>query len=149
MSRIIEKTVFNFNELSDSAKEAARNWYRDGMDYEFCWETTVEDAEQIGLEIKSLEDHRANKGAFTQSAHKVALAILANHGAMCATYGTARDYLITRHKHNADDADFLHSLLEDYRIMLNNEIEYQQSSEAVDESIDCNGYEFDEKGRIA
>lgn len=147
--RTIEKTVYTFNELSDAAKEKAREWYLQGMDYDLCWESMLEDAAQIGLKITALSDQRANKGSFTQSARAVALAILANHGSMCATHKTARDYLIARHNHNVDDADFLQALLEDYRIMLSNEIEYQQSSECVDESIIANDYEFDEEGGIA
>src|ERR1700683_3855603 len=40
--------------------------------------------------------------------------------------------------------EFLHDLLEDYRVMLNKEIEYLQSNESVDESIRANEYEFTE-----
>ena len=47
------------------------------------------------------------------------------------------------------DNDFLHDLLEDYRIMLINEYDYLTSREAIVESIDANGYEFDENGNLA
>ena len=44
MPHIIKKTVYFFNELSDDAKEKARNWYRNGaLDYEW-WDCTFEDA---------------------------------------------------------------------------------------------------------
>jgi hypothetical protein len=48
MTRTIEKTVFAFDELSDRAKESAREWYREGnLDYEW-WDCVYEDAAQCG-----------------------------------------------------------------------------------------------------
>lgn len=54
MSRTIEVTVYQFSELSDKAKEVARDWYRgqiDSSDFEF----TIEDADTcaalLGIEI--------------------------------------------------------------------------------------------------
>lgn len=45
--------------------------------------------------------------------------------------------------------DYLHSILEDYLIMLRKEYEYQTSREQVVESIQANGYEFYEDGSPA
>ena len=45
--------------------------------------------------------------------------------------------------------DFLYDLLEDYRLMLKREYEYQTSEEQVAESIRANGYLFNELGKIA
>lgn len=51
----ITKDVFKFNELSDSAKQAAIDAYRDvNVDYEW-WQFTFEDAEKI-LEIMGISD---------------------------------------------------------------------------------------------
>lgn len=36
--RTIEKTVFAFDELSDYAKENAREWYREGAEFPWCEE---------------------------------------------------------------------------------------------------------------
>lgn len=52
-----EKTVFTFNELSDSAKEKARQWYRECLagdsDFaEFVFEDAANIAELIGLDIR-------------------------------------------------------------------------------------------------
>lgn len=54
--QIIETTVFNFEELSDAAKEKAREWYRDGMNgdnyfAEFVIEDAAEIAGMMGLDI--------------------------------------------------------------------------------------------------
>lgn len=48
MARIVSKTVYQFSELSDEAKERAREWYRQGnLDCEW-WESTYEDFVRIG-----------------------------------------------------------------------------------------------------
>jgi hypothetical protein len=48
MARTVSKTVFQFDELSDSAKESARAWYRDGaLDYDW-WEFVYSDAAECG-----------------------------------------------------------------------------------------------------
>lgn len=56
MPHIVETEVFEFDELSDSAKERAREWYRDGaLDYDW-WSFTYDDAarvaEILGIDLK-------------------------------------------------------------------------------------------------
>lgn len=56
--RVIEKTVHKYAELSDEAKERARNWYRDhALDYDW-WDCTFEDVKQVaalmGIEIDQI-----------------------------------------------------------------------------------------------
>ena len=47
-TEVIEKTIYQYNELSDSAKERAREWYRTGDDnFEFDAEYVYEDAARI------------------------------------------------------------------------------------------------------
>lgn len=58
MPRIKQTTVFQFDELDDSAKDRARQWYRDGgFDYEW-WDCTFEDAKEClklaGFTIKDI-----------------------------------------------------------------------------------------------
>lgn len=46
MPRIKQTTIYKFDELTDSAKERARDWYRQGaFDYEW-WDCTYEDAKE-------------------------------------------------------------------------------------------------------
>ena len=57
MPRIMETTVYKFDELSEKAKEKARDWYRQGnMEDNFWSESVLEDASQIaailGIEQK-------------------------------------------------------------------------------------------------
>jgi hypothetical protein len=165
--KTIETTVYQFKELSDEAKEKAREWYRDGaLDYEW-WDFTYLDAADIGLKITEfdLDRNRHAKGNFTESAEDVAKAIKENHGPDCETYKTAQAYLVelaavkteaekdedynTGDDLDTDDIDreFLHSLLEDYSIMLQHEYEYLLSDESVDETIMANEYTFTEEGK--
>ena len=46
------------------------------------------------------------------------------------------------------EEDFLQSLLEDYRIMYNKDIEYQNSDEYISETIEANEYEFTKDGKL-
>lgn len=171
--KTIDTTVFEFDELTDEAKEQARNWYREGaLEYEW-WDSTHEDAENIGLKITSfdLDRNRHACGNFTDTAYFCAQRIINEHGETCETFKTATAYLASLAKLNAeieavdgDDEtncdyetwqdkrglladDFLKSILEDYSIILQNEYEYQLENEQVDNSIRANGYTFTESGK--
>jgi len=55
MPTVIETTVFTFDELTDAAKECAREWYREGnLDYDW-WDCTYDDfstiCEILGVEL--------------------------------------------------------------------------------------------------
>ena len=57
MSRVMETTVYKFKELSDSAEEKAREWYREGaLDYDW-WEFVYEDAaniaDRMGIDLRT------------------------------------------------------------------------------------------------
>ena len=47
MSRVIEKTAYQFEELSNEAKEKAREWWRSNSDFNFDTECILDDAIQI------------------------------------------------------------------------------------------------------
>lgn len=53
--RTIQTVVYKYDELSDSAKQKARDWYRDGALYyswwDFCYEDFCRVAEILGIEI--------------------------------------------------------------------------------------------------
>jgi len=162
--------IYSFSELSDDAKQKAiENWRNTCEDdCYFVWEHIKEGAKEIGLIIQSLEDHRPNRGEFKISANEVAANIFSNHGQQCETYKTAREFMDqwepffedymdknsegyesreNENKLQELEDEFLQSLLEDYRIMYNNEYEYQNSDEAITETIEANEHEFDENGK--
>lgn len=52
----IEKTIYKFDELDDSAKDKARDWYRSSVfteshEWEFCFDDAVTCAAILGIEI--------------------------------------------------------------------------------------------------
>lgn len=162
MKEIITK-VYEYNELSDKAKEKARNWYREGaLDYDW-WDSTYEDAANIGLKIKSfdLDRNRHATGEFTIPAAHVAERIVNEHGKDCETFKTAKAFIAKcqklesnppkdesewNDKQDEQDAEFLKSILEDYSIILQNEYEYLLGDEQVEECIIANEYDFKECG---
>ena len=38
--RVVEENIYLFHELNDDAKDKAREWYREGMEY-FWWEDSL------------------------------------------------------------------------------------------------------------
>lgn len=162
------RTLYTFEELSDKAKENARDWYRQGFDYEW-WDGVYEDAAQIGLKITGFDFGRSREitGDFTESAQTVVDNIKANHGYQTETYKTAVGFegILTKtetfvesdeeteYQEEVEDEDaiedFRKALLEDYLIMLDHEWDYLNSDEQVDESIMANEYEFTKNGHIA
>lgn len=169
--RIKEIKLYQFNELNDEAKEKARDWYRSvALDYEW-WEDTYEDAKTIGLKIEGFDLDRGSyvEAKFIASAEETAHKIEKEHGEKCETASDARAYLAERDTlietaekdENGDfaneykldqelddlDSEFLKTLCEDYRILLQKEMEYLISNESVDENIKANEYEFTENGK--
>lgn len=167
--RTSTKTIYTFDELSEDAKEKARDWFRAGYpDYEW-WESTYEDAERIGLKLTSFDlgHNRHAMGCIETSAPECAESIKAKHGPDCETYKTAvayltelaklgdaapeRDDLIEKWEDEREriDDEFERSILEDYSIILQKEYEYLLSDECIDETIQSNEYEFYEDGSRA
>jgi hypothetical protein len=170
MARTIRTKVYQFNELNENAKQKAIELLCDiNVNYDW-WSSTYEDAANIGLKLTSfdLDKGRGANGEFTLAANEVAVNIFRDHGNMCETYKTAEsfmndwqpvfnNYMDENHKdyENGEsesklmelENEFLHSLLEDYSIILQNEYEYLQSDKAIQETIEANEYEFTEDGR--
>ena len=169
--KTVKVNVYKFSELSEQAKEKARNWWREGgLDYKW-WNFIYDDAKRIGLKITSfdLDRNRHAKGDFLLAANEVAANIFKEHGEQCETYKTAtqfmeewqpvfNDYMdengvnyesemLEGHLMELEE-EFLSSLLEDYSIMLQNEYEYMCSDEYVNEAITINEYDFTEDGSI-
>lgn len=92
-AKIISTEVFEFDALSDKAKEKARDWFRANQDGAFEWENLTDDAENVGLNIISLRDRYPGEGSFTNNAQTCAVKILAEHGENCATYKAADNFL--------------------------------------------------------
>jgi hypothetical protein len=165
--RTVRTKVYQFSELDESAKEKAIDSYYDiNVDYDW-YESTYEDAANIGLKITSFDIDRGSycKGEFQLSPHEVAANIIRDHGEGCKTNKTAQIFLDGvnsveptegeeygegeeyENKMMELEDDFLKSLCEDYLKMLRNDYEYQTSKEAIIETIEANEYEFTKEGK--
>lgn len=164
--------VYDYDSLSDRAKDKARDEYLSHGYESFAWDDTKEDAEQVGLELQGTHQGRMT-GNFKEYTEDCAKKIIANHGDMTETYKTAKKFLdelaligdeehyeaehrtpTGNYKVSYDDAikdlkaDFLKELCEDYRIMYEKNEEYQSSEEAIAETFRANEYEFTEDGKM-
>lgn len=173
--KTIEIKLYSFDELSDEAKQKAIEKLSDiNVKYDW-WNTTYEDAENVGLKITAFDIDRASyvHGEFIFPAIAVSAKIIQEHGKDCATHKTALkfsadyDVLVAKYSDGIDktkvtyenedtfnqesgalENDFLNSLCEDYLKILRDDYEYQTSEEAIIEMIIANKYDFTEDGKL-
>lgn len=166
----ITRTYYKFSELSDEAKERARDWWREGALHYDWWDCIYEDAAQVGIKITGFDTGRSCdiEGHFTDAPERVAEKIIAGHGEHTGTAAEARAYQKTLAEFMAGaekdeygelstyaldnekdeiDREFLRALLEEYLTILRKEEEYQLSDEVADEMMVANDYEFTEDGK--
>jgi len=167
-----EQTVrlYRFDELADSVREKVLQNFADvNVDYDW-FDFVYDDAKNVGLEITSFDIDRRDIGIkFLESAEHTADKIMDEHGDMCGTYQTAKNYLVERDRilenaprdENGDvedeyeldqaldaaDAEFLHAIGQEYLSMLSSEYDYRTSAEAITATILRNEYEFTENGK--
>jgi hypothetical protein len=164
--------IYTFDELSDKAKDRARDWWRQGALHYDWWDCTFEDALQVGLKITSFDTGRSCEieGDFIGTLEETADKILAEHCDRCGTWAEANAYKKTLAEFMATaekdedgelatyalenerediDREFLRALLEEYLSTLRKEEEYHLSDEVADEMLVANDYEFTEDGKPA
>jgi hypothetical protein len=146
--------LFKFSELSEESKQVAIEKFSDiNVDYDW-WQWTYGDAENIGLKITSFDlDRKSITGELTGAGIDTANKIMSEHGKETETFKTAERYYKQLHEGIDDEIseseeEFLRDLLEDYRIILQKEYDYNTSKEAIIETIEANEYEFTEDGKI-
>jgi len=113
--RTIETTLYQYDELDESAQERARDWYREGIfDYDW-WEHIYEDASTIGLKITSfdLDRNKHAKGDLFLNAREVCENIMNEHGKDCETHLLAIRYLEEWHKADKEYDSAVKALPED------------------------------------
>lgn len=155
--RIKETKVYPFAELLDDAKEKAiENLANINVNYEW-WESVFEDAKNVGIKLTEFALDRGSycRGTIDDTID-TARAILKEHGDTCETWQTAKDFHDAVAKDGEDTVDFdslclefKYSLLEDYRIVLQQEYEHLTSEQAIIETIEANEYEFTVGGILA
>lgn len=171
----IKKTkVYPFDELSDDAKQTVfENMYDLNVMHEW-WDCIYDNANTILLKLDEFDIGRGSycRGDFIEHAEDTANKIITEHGVIRETYKTAKEYLsilanlstvypekldedgYDENETNRDyekgeiDAEFLKSILEDYRVILTKEYEYLTSEAVIVETIEANEYEFTEDGKL-
>lgn len=162
-TEIVTRTLYKFDELSDTAKgKALDRLYDINVDHDW-WEFTYEDAERIGLKLKAFDISRSNyiEGMLMEDPRAVAANIIRDHGPECETRKVAEkfltdigpntevlDYDATEKMEEIADA-FARALKEEYLSILRKEYEYLTSKDAIIETIEANDYEFTEDGALA
>jgi len=166
-------TLHQFNELEGKAREKALQKHSDiNVNYEW-WDYTYDDAARIGLKISEFDPDHYCKGKLQISLCEVCDKIKTEYGEQCDTYKLADEYLtkwaelVKKYSYGVNidqvaedkeyefdqeademEEDFLKDLCEEYRIILRKEYEYLTSEEAIVETLESNGYYFDEDGNI-
>jgi hypothetical protein len=159
--RIVEEKIYQFEELEDSAKESARDWWRGVVDYPYHGEniTSIKAfCEHFGVTLKdwaiygrgehltinaenchfrgyTLENAKelSNRGYFPESG-------LWLDGIMIQSF--YEDF-----KKTGDALYSFKQALETALKAISDDIDYQYSDEAVDEMLTINEYEFTEDGK--
>lgn len=146
-------TVYSFSELTGKAKERAAEKLRMWNNEYGWWESTYEDAENIGLKITNFDIYLGTIGGLRiLPVADIIEQVLNQHGETTETYKTATKYKEQMQAAIQRDVDledeFIKALSQDYLVMLREEYEYRCSDEALQEMAEANGYEFDENGRV-
>jgi len=168
--RTIQLNVYEFEELSDSVKEKVIERHREVCLRDDWWDWVNEDAENIGITIKSFGGVPIHcQITRNVSAVECAANIFREHGETCDTYELACEFsklmkpLID--KYSDEESEYYESLeveeqmirLEDgffdqlahcYACMLQRDYEYRLSDEAVIDHLIANEYEFTEEGKL-
>jgi hypothetical protein len=171
--RTVRTKVYKLNELTPDARQKAIEHFSDvNVNFDW-WEYIYQDAGYIGITITEFDlDHGIISGKLTNSLTDSCELIMANHGESCETYKTAKAYLaewaklVKEHSDGVEtdkvckdkeyefdelvdelENQFRLSLLQDYRIMLQHEYDYQTSEAAIVETILANEYEFTKDGK--
>jgi hypothetical protein len=156
--RTIEQTIFTFDKLTDEAKERARDWYRQNLDYP--WWSEVQgslkafcDEFRIKVLDYSIGDARREfikTDATTANFRGFKLKSF-DREAMPTGFCFDCDLRYTfadEFKKTGDAFYAFQQALETFLQSMRNDIEAQYEDETVDETIMANEYEFTKDGAI-
>lgn len=177
--RTIETTLYQFDELDESAKDRARENFRSSGRLDDIDQWNWQDASASRKAFLDEFNAEFRQGRYGSECVRIPVDswsnpmgdleyvrlwkyLNANHAGCISKIGHCQftgvcwdeDLLdgIAEFMHKPYRTDFeslLYSCCEDLRIAVEREIEYQNSDEAIDESIRANEYEFNQDGSIA
>ena len=153
----IEITVYSFDELNDKAKETARAWYRDGLEYPWFSESIDS--------IRAFVEHFGAKAIDWSLGERgrdyIKTDISKDHFRGRKLKDFDPEYMPTGYcldcdlwgafykewERTSDPMYAFEQALEAALVAIARDVEYQFSDEAIDESIIVNGYQFMENGK--
>ena len=157
--RTIEKTIYQFDELNEDAKERARNWYRNGQEWAWCEESEgsiLAFCERFGVTLKYSgisPDYPISYSTDATNAHFRGLKLKdVDRDAMptgycldCTLWNTFYDEF--KRTGNALEAfdSAVYAGLKDWQA----DLESQTADDYIDDAIMANEYEFNEDGSRA
>ena len=154
---IVEICVYKFEELSDSAKDNARSWFREGNDYPW-WDDSLKSIKafcnKFGVKIKDCQVGMWGHSFIDTDAENYHFRgrklsefkrdrIDTDYCLDCTLWETFLDTW-------KETGDPLNAFTEAIHVAVRDivkDMEYQDSDEVVDEMLEVNGYEFDVDGK--
>jgi hypothetical protein len=155
--KIIRVGIYSFEELEDEAKERAREWYRNGLEYPWFSESIDSIrafAKHFGVSLMDWEiggGRNYIKTDATNANFRGVRLDSINRDHMPTGYCLDADLweaFYDEFKKTGDAKHAFEQALEAALCAVQRDIEYQYSNEAVDESLRFNEYEFNSDGSI-
>lgn len=159
--RVAEVLVCKYSELNDQARERAKGWYLEGMEYPFHQENIVSInafCEHFGATLKdwsiggrgeylktNAENHHFRGFTLADAKELADAGYFPKSGTWLD--GTMIQSFFEDFKKTGDALYAFNQALESALQAINRDIEYHYSDEAVAEMMEVNDYEFDEDGR--
>lgn len=152
--------IYTFDELSDEAKEKARDWYRDGMEY-FWWNESLESIKAFcdgyGVTVKDysvgpFERSWITTDASNENFRGVKLRDVPRDDTptgYCLDCSTLWQTFHNEFKRTGDALRAFNEAIDAALAEIVADMEYQYTDESVDEHILINEYEFLENGERA
>jgi hypothetical protein len=160
--RVAEVLVCKYSELNDEAKQRARDWYLQGMEYPFHQEnidSIKAFCEHFGVTLKDWSiggrgehlttdaENRHFRGFTMEDAKKLAEMGYLPKSGMWLDCTMIQSFFEDFKRTGGDALYSFKQALESALQAINRDIEYHYSDEAVEEMMEVNDYEFDEDGR--
>lgn len=159
MSRIIEKTVFEYSELSEAAQGKAREWYRNCVSQDFAWIAESKDsinafADHFGIPLNysvspyesidftQIEENAPFRGVKLKQFSPDYMPT--GYCLDCALWETFYNEFKRTGDAKGAFNDAVYAALKEWR----DDMEYQLSEESIVENIEANEYEFYEDGSV-
>ena len=160
MPRIIEKTVFKYSELSESAQKKAREWMADCVSQDFPWNSESKQSIKVfadyfgipvnysfapyeSIDFTEIEENEAFRGIKLKQFEPDYMPT--GDCLDCALWETFhKEFKRTCDAKQAFNAA-VYAALKEWK----EDMEYQLSESSIVENIEINDYEFSEDGSIA